>query len=141
MDYTANRYINDRLEFFGDVGYRSFVFDNALTRLNIRPGVEYGPNDKWDFTGGIGFFYEIRPDITNRLEVRPFQGVRYHIDPSDPLKLNLYFRSRSRNTRDGMRTDSWRPAKQAADASKEIPAKSGCSPSTHKSMTTRKENT
>lgn len=96
VDYTANRYINDRLEFFGDVGYRSFLFDDALTRLNIRPGVEFGPNDRWDFTGGIGFFYEIRPRISDRFEIRPFQGVRYHIDPSDRLKMNLYFRVEER---------------------------------------------
>jgi len=96
LDYALHVNKNDRLQFYGDVGYRTILRPNSVTRLNLRPGVRYRFNDRWELHGGLGLFYEITPAAQNRWEIRPFQGVQFNIDPFDKLRLNFYTRIEER---------------------------------------------
>lgn len=105
VDYNLHANLNDRVQFYGDLGFRSLLSDNSQSRLNVRPSVLYRLNDRWFLRGGVGLFYEFRPNITNRFELRPFQGVQYNIDPLDQLRLNLLGRIEERVSFDDLLFD------------------------------------
>jgi hypothetical protein len=96
LDYTLHINKNDRLQYYGDIGYRTILLEDTETRVNFRPALRYKLNDRWSLHGGLGFFYEFRPALTNRFELRPFQGVQFNIDPLDKLRLNIYTRIEER---------------------------------------------
>lgn len=96
VDFNLHANLNDRLQLYGDVGYRSLLSENAQNRWNIRPSALYRLNDRWWLRGGLGFFYEIRADYTNRFEIRPFEGVQFNINPTDALRLNVLARVEER---------------------------------------------
>ncbi len=106
LAYFHYQNINDRTQIFGDVAYRTFFQEGTSTRVHVRPSIRYRPSDRWDFRAGIGLICEFRPEITNRFEIRPYQGVRYYIDPSDRLLMNLYLRVEQRISIDDLVEDN-----------------------------------
>lgn len=105
LDFSLHANVNDRLQLYGDLGYRRLLAAESETRWNIRPSVLYRLNDKWFLRGGIGLFYEFRDAFTNRFELRPFQGVQYNIDPTDNLRLNILGRVEERISFDDLLDD------------------------------------
>lgn len=105
LDFNLHANVNDRLQLYGDVGYRSILRDDSESRWNIRPSVLYRLNDRWMLRGGVGVFYEFRDLYTNRVELRPFQGVQYNIDPTDNLRLNILGRVEERMSFDDISDD------------------------------------
>lgn len=108
LDYNLHINKNDRVQFYGDIGYRTILVKDSETRLNIRPSVRYKWTDRWMLRGGVGLFYEIRPLITNRFELRPFQGIQFNIDPFAKLKMNVLGRIEERISFDDITEDRLR---------------------------------
>jgi hypothetical protein len=104
LDYNPSWTINNRMQFYGDLGVRT-IFPKTWYRAIVRPSIRYdllSYNEKrehyrtWEVHGGMGFFYTYNLEQTNILEVRPFQGLRVHIPNSNKFQLIHYFRLEER---------------------------------------------
>ena len=82
-------------EIFGDVGVRTALGDRDWVRLVVRPGVR-GPVGPFRLAGGIGAFYRINELLTDRLEIRPFQGISVSWPKWQKLRLQHYVRLEER---------------------------------------------
>ena len=75
LDYNPSWALSDRVQLYGDVGYRSELESRGWWRAVLRPSVRYQWNPRIRFSGGIGFFYTANEVIQDRVEIRPWQGV------------------------------------------------------------------
>lgn len=74
LDYNPSWVLSPSVTFGGDVGYRTKLDTDVGFRLVLRPGVDL-PYKFVTFKAGIGNFWTISDEITNRWEIRPYQGV------------------------------------------------------------------
>jgi hypothetical protein len=74
LDYNPSWMISEKVTFGGDLGWRTRLDSDRGFRLVLRPGVDL-PYKAVTFKAGIGNFWTISNDITNRWEIRPYQGV------------------------------------------------------------------
>jgi len=89
LDYYPHFYVSDKLEYYGDLGYRTILQENIWHRICARPAVGYQFNENWKMHGGIGFFYISDPDKNYSFEIRPWQGIQLNL----PRWANLRFRN------------------------------------------------
>jgi len=78
LDFTPHFKINERFEYYGDASLRVIFVENRIFTLAARPSARYHLNSIVELQGGIGFFYSFLDNISNQLELRPWQGVRIH---------------------------------------------------------------
>jgi hypothetical protein len=78
VDFIPHFKVNEKLEFYGDASVRVIFEEKKIYTFIARPSVRYHLNSIVELQGGIGFFYSIIGDITNQLELRPWQGIRIH---------------------------------------------------------------
>ena len=89
--------LNDKLDFTGDIRYRTFASRQDIFSMYIRPSWSYHTNKRWTFHGGIGFFYtESKEAILNKFEIRPWQGVQYNGPKLGILTLKHLIRAEER---------------------------------------------
>lgn len=67
--------VNEKLEYYGDAGYRTIVND-SWSRIHLRPSLRYSLKRSWEIQGGLGFFYTFDSSDTNQFELRPWQGIQ-----------------------------------------------------------------
>ena len=89
LDYYPHFYVSDKLEYYGDLGYRAILQENIWQRICIRPSVGYQLNHNWEIHGGIGFFYIFNHNKVNSFEIRPWQGIQLNL----PRWVNLRFKN------------------------------------------------
>jgi len=78
IDFIPHFKVNERLEYYGDAGFRMILEEPKAYTLIARPSVRYHLNSIVELQGGIGSFFTIIDNYTNQLELRPWQGVRIH---------------------------------------------------------------
>jgi hypothetical protein len=78
VDFIPHFKVNERFEYYGDASLRVIFEEKKIYTFIARPSVRYDLNSIVELQGGVGFFYSIIGDITNQLELRPWQGVRVH---------------------------------------------------------------
>jgi len=78
LDFIPHFKINERFEYYGDASLRVIFEEKRIYTFIARPSVRYHLNSIVELQGGVGFFYSIIGDITNQLELRPWQGIRVH---------------------------------------------------------------
>ena len=78
LDITLSLKANDKLEYFGDTGFRWLFADKTQERIYARPSVRYRLNEQIRLLGGVGLFYSWVPNNPNVFELRPWQGVWVH---------------------------------------------------------------
>jgi hypothetical protein len=78
VDFIPHFKVNEKLEFYGDASIRVIFEEQRIYTFIARPSVRYHLNSIVELQGGMGFFYSIIGDITNQLELRPWQGIRIH---------------------------------------------------------------
>jgi hypothetical protein len=68
--------INNRLEYFGDMSYRTATSGYDFKRFMLRPSIRYHWTYELDLIGGLGLLgtWEAEDYIT--FELRPYQGIR-----------------------------------------------------------------
>jgi len=103
LDFKPHFKVNENLEYFGDAGYRIILSEQIHTFV-LRPSVRYYFKPWLDLMGGIGFFYEIDPNLSNLFEIRPWQGVRVHWPTFGRIGIKHYFRLEERFL---WETESW----------------------------------
>jgi hypothetical protein len=86
VDYNPSWYLSEKVTFGGDLGYRTYLDRDSGFRLVLRPGVDL-PSRYVTFKAGLGNFWTISDKITNRWEIRPYQGVGW-IWPRGPVNVD-----------------------------------------------------
>ena len=106
LDFYPHFYINEKLEYYGDLGYRTILDDHSWqsTHIYIRPSVRYHISKLFEVRGGIGLFYMFNKDIADRFEVRPWQGTKLNWPRYERLKFYSYLRLEERIY---FMTDNW----------------------------------
>jgi hypothetical protein len=104
LDYNPSWVLNSKTQIYGDIGARTIIPNNWY-RAIVRPAIRYDLlsfNERteryrtWQLHGGIGFFYTYNLEVTDILEIRPFQGLRVKIPNRDRLQLVHYVRLEER---------------------------------------------
>lgn len=75
LDFNPHFYLTEKLEFYGDAGFRTVLDQDTWKRFYIRPSLRYHYSDYVQFRGGVGFFYIDNEGAPNSFELRPWQGV------------------------------------------------------------------
>lgn len=101
LDINPQYYNNGNIKFFGDVGFRKDFTYSEWIRYTAKPTIAYGIGTYWTLLGGMGIIYTDNNDINNveinnRIEVRPFQGVKFTHDLSARIKMQYYARLEER---------------------------------------------
>ncbi len=76
VDYNPRWSWPSGLQLYGDLGVRTELDRNGWGRVVVRPGLRGPIGRGFELTGGIGGFYTANQLAADRLEIRPFQGVR-----------------------------------------------------------------
>lgn len=105
VDYLAHLYISEKLEYYGDTGYRTNLDDYSWNKVYVRPSVRYHFSDMFEGHGGVGLFYVFNKDDANQFEVRPWQGVKFNWPRFEKLKFYNYLRLEERIS---FLTDDWK---------------------------------
>jgi len=91
VDYNPRWVFPSNLELFGDVGVRTELGAQGWGRLVVRPGVR-GPVGLFRWSGGVGAFYTKNESFSDRIEIRPFQGIAATWPSRRVLGLDHYLR-------------------------------------------------
>jgi hypothetical protein len=94
LDYNLGRGLENDLEFYGDFGLRTELNESGWGRLVARPGVR-GPWGSFRWSAGLGGFYTVNEEISDRLEIRPYQGLSATW-PRGRVPFHHYFRLEER---------------------------------------------
>jgi hypothetical protein len=102
IDYDPSLWVSEKVELYGDLGLRWELKEDGFWRLVVRPGVRV-PVGAFRLTGGIGNFFTLNDSISDRWEIRPFQGVST-VWPNWLISFNHYLRLEERIDFD---TETW----------------------------------
>jgi hypothetical protein len=95
LDYNPRWTWPSGLRLYGDLGVRTELNENGWGRIVVRPGVRGPIGRGFDLSGGFGVFYTGNQLSSDRLEIRPFQGIRTTW-PRKTLPLDHYVRLEER---------------------------------------------
>jgi len=76
IDLYPHYYISEKLEYYGDAGYRSIVNNKSWSRIYARPSFKHHFNKTFEVHAGIGLFYIFYNNSADQFEVRPWQGFQ-----------------------------------------------------------------
>lgn len=101
VDYNPSWRASPKFELYGDIGARTELESDGWWRFVVRPSVRYQLNREVQLSGGVGSFYTWNDLISDRWELRPWQGVRATW-PRIPVPVEHFLRFEERfdfNTR------------------------------------------
>jgi hypothetical protein len=75
IDIIPHFEINNRLEYFGDMSYRSSINKDKIRRLMLRPSIRYHWTYELDILAGLGLYGTWDTNSYNTFELRPYQGL------------------------------------------------------------------
>ncbi|MCZ6701607.1 MAG: DUF2490 domain-containing protein, partial [Ignavibacteria bacterium] len=87
IDFYPHYYVNEKLEYYGDTGYRTILNKDIWHRIYARPSVRYHLNEKWELHAGLGLFYIFNKTLSDRFEMTPWHGVQFNWPKWDMLKF------------------------------------------------------
>lgn len=76
IDFYPHYYVNEKLEYYGDTGYRTIVSERNWSRLYARPSLKYHFSKNWEFHSGLGLFYIYNVFSIDNFEITPWQGAQ-----------------------------------------------------------------
>jgi hypothetical protein len=87
IDIFPHYYVNEKLEYYGDGGYRTIVDKDSWNRVYARPSLKYHINPRWTVHAGLGLFYIWEKNITDRFEITPWQGIEFNWPTLDKISF------------------------------------------------------
>ena len=99
IDFYPHYFVNDKLEYYGDFGYRSIVSKRSWNRIYARPSLKYHLNKHWEVQSGLGAFYIFNKSNADQFEITPWQGVqlnwpnfrRWHFKNQIKIEERFYY--------------------------------------------------
>ena len=104
VDFNPHFYVSEKFEYFGDAGYRTDLQNNLWNEIFARPSLRYRLNDLWELLGGIGFFYVLNKNISDRFEIRLWQGLQLNWPRFEKIRIKNLLRFEERFS---YITDNW----------------------------------
>ena len=104
IDFYPHYYVNNKLEYYGDAGYRTIIGERSWERLYARPSLKYHLNSTWEMHAGIGFFYIFNKIETDNFEITPWQGLQVNWPKLTRFKFKHLFKLEERLS---FKTDDW----------------------------------
>lgn len=77
LDFNPSFQINNKLEYFGNLGYRTYIETANWNQIYAKPSVRWHLKNNIQIEGGLGFFYVFGQSSFNRFEITPWQGIRF----------------------------------------------------------------
>jgi len=96
IDFYPHYYVNDKVEYYGDTGFRTIIGERSWNRLYIRPSIKYHLTKKWEIHTGLGLFYIYNINDFDQFEVTPWQGVQFNGNESKKLNFKHLFKVEER---------------------------------------------
>jgi Protein of unknown function (DUF2490) len=96
LDYNAHLHITEKLQYYGDLGFRILITDTQWARIYGRPSLRYHLDSTFVLHGGFGVFYEASKVVSNRFELRPWQGIQIKWPNFSRVKFNHLIRVEER---------------------------------------------
>ena len=96
LDFYPHLHISEKLQFYGDIGFRILITDSQWARIYGRPALRYHLDSIFVLHGGLGAFLEISRDVSNRFELRPWQGMQIKWPTFRHLRFNHLVRLEER---------------------------------------------
>ena len=103
IDIFPHFSVNEKLEYYGDAGYRTIVND-SWSRIHVRPSLRYSLKRNWEIHGGLGFFYTFEDVGANQFEFRPWQGIQLNWPKTAHITIKNLARIEERLS---YTTDNW----------------------------------
>ena len=103
IDVNPAYFVHSDLKLYGDLGVRWDIGDDGWWRLVARPSFRTNLAGSFFFSAGIGNFYTFNKVISDRWELRPFQGLDFNW-PRGKVPLRHYLRLEERYD---FNTDTW----------------------------------
>jgi hypothetical protein len=104
IDFYPHFYVNEKLEYYGDIGYRANITDFSWSRIYTRPSVKYHLSETFEMQAGIGLFFFFDSHDHNRLELTPWQGVQVNWPEAERIQVKHLFKIEERMS---FTTGSW----------------------------------
>ena len=103
LEYNPTFSLSEKVDLYGDIGART-VFPNEWYRFIVGPSIRYlRPNSKYkklyyqgELHAGIRFFFTANKEVSNRFEIRPFQGYKLSWPNRPRIVLQHYVRLEER---------------------------------------------
>jgi hypothetical protein len=76
IDFYPHFYVSEEFEYYGDTGFRTNINNSNWYKITARPSVRYHFDKYWTLHGGVGFFYDFNKEVSNRFEIRPWEGIQ-----------------------------------------------------------------
>jgi hypothetical protein len=103
LDFNPSWNIGDRQKIIADIDYR-LNWPHSWNRFVVRAGYQYKSynslfkrlKSEEDYLAGLGFFYIIKDDGSQALEIRPYQGFKTTFFLSNRWKMRNYVRAEER---------------------------------------------
>ena len=103
LDYNPRFSLSEKVDMYGDIGART-VFPNEWYRFIIGPSVRFKRPKliltklyyKEELHFGIKFYFTANKSVSNRLEIRPFQGYKLSWPNRPRIVLQHYVRLEER---------------------------------------------
>lgn len=87
IDIFPHYFVNEKLEYYGDGGYRTILDKESWSRIYARPSLKYHLNRRWTVHSGLGLFYIWEKNMVDRFEVTPWQGIEFNWPTLDKFSL------------------------------------------------------
>jgi hypothetical protein len=92
FDYHSHYFLRTEREFYADAGFRTY--ESIWRQFYARPSVRLHRGHDLHF--GLGAFYTWNQDVSNSLELRPFQGLKVRWPRFDAVSFSHYGRFEQR---------------------------------------------
>ena len=76
IDIYPHYYMSEKLEYYGDAGYRTIAGKRNWSRVYIRPSLKHHINKIAELHGGMGLFYIFYNNSADQFEITPWQGFQ-----------------------------------------------------------------
>jgi len=96
LDFYPHLHINDKFQFYADIGFRVLLTNDKWARVYGRPSLLYHLDSTFVLHGGLGAFIEVSKVVSNRFELRPWRGVQIKWPNFKRLKFNHLVRLEER---------------------------------------------
>ncbi len=87
IDIYPHYYVNKKLEYYGDGGYRTVIDKESWNRIYARPSIKYHFNHRWTVHSGLGLFYIWEDNVVDRFEITPWQGIEFNWPTMDKFSI------------------------------------------------------
>ncbi len=104
IDFYPHYFVNEKLEYYGDAGYRSIVTGRDWSRIYARPSFRYHASKTFELQTGLGLFYIFYNNNSNQFEVTPWQGFQINWPTLTRFKFKHLFKIEERFS---FETENW----------------------------------